>query len=775
MLAAFAAIAVVACADRSLAPEEPRPSYIALVDTLTTNSAAGDVRVTVRVLDRHGDGVAGVPMAWRVLSGGGSLVTRVMETDSLGRATATWRLGQRVDEAHLLEAAAADLVPLRIRARSRGQFDTTIDSVPGLVVDTIGALLSHQVYLTLRWTDGSPVIGALVEFAVRDGGGSVGTDQVRSDSTGRAATTWRLGDSLGLQRVVARLPDWSTLAPSILAPGGPSRILSSSDEAMAVVFEAAATPGRPVAFAFPRDLITLDALGASDTIRVDGVDRAGHRYEFMAAGWSALDSTIAVVDSQGVVRATGDGVTQVVASTDGVSDTVEVQIVRTAVRLRFDGLQDTVYQLGDTLTIEGVALDRLGSAISSARLEWRNLTPRRADLVTENQVVPVAPGRIRLEARADAVTDTARFVVIQKIASISALAPSDTLQLDSTFTLRVSARDANGFVIPVPELKISSIDTSIVRPDSGLRVRGVFPGTTTISVSGDGQEIALDVVVEGVGLLVDGVRRRGSGPIGLDARRILVSNGRFQMLWDGTLNCEKGAFVSDVRIGAEWQPATQRCGGDWLYVSSAVETMPTSIDVVELSANLIELRMRFGDHWFEPQKWGFPPTYQRQPHPFSRTIWLQPGAYGYFTRVQLEHVLDYPNVEHEVGFGGLWGPATVRTAEVDIFTDSMPGIFNYNWGYRVDAAEFLLAGDPLARSLVPLGPAPMITPRFDFGYGSVYVYNYGPISSYGAYIYAAPLELAESTRDICRYAYTHAPFALPPFALADLDRCGPSP
>jgi hypothetical protein len=285
--------------------------------------------------------------------------------------------------------------------------------------------------------------------------------------------------------------------------------------------------------------------------------------------------------------------------------------------------------------------------------------------------------------------------------------------------------------------------------------------------------IDLDVTVDGLAILVDGQRQAATGTIPVSARSIKLSNGLFRMEWDGTLNCEKGAFMSYARVGSGWADATSRCSGDWLYVTSAVKTLPTSMQLVQLDREVIELRMRFGDHWFEPQEWGFPPSYQRQSHPFTRTIWLYRGQYGYFTYIDLENVVDYPNVEHEVGFGGLWGPATIRTAEVSLFTDTLPGIINYNWDYRVDAAEFLRVGDPLARSLVPLGPAPMITPRFSFGYGSVYVYNYGPISSYGAYLYAAPRELAQSTRSICRYAYTNSPFQLPAFTSEQLDSCGP--
>jgi hypothetical protein len=774
---------VWACATESLDPDRelthdsaPVPPAIpaALVSGSTAIPSARTGKaapVSVRVVDADGRGVSGATVFWRVVSGGGALSSGEGRTGPDGAATTGWALGLRVDEPQVLEVTSPNLAPLTLYAAGGLQDSMVVqtDRVP--LADTVGAELTHRVRLGLRWPTGLPVIGARVEFAVTEGGGAVSAASELTDSLGQAGVTWRLGDVAGFQRVVARVP--GSPGPGLALRGGESAI-DTLDGVLAVTFDAVALPGQPAAVRVLGDSIVLDALGAMATVRAAAFDRAGNGADASTIRWSSLAPDRVSISPEGEVRAVGDGTSWVVARIAASTDSLPVIVVRAPAAFRFAVPADTVNRLGDTLRIEAVAMDRLGSEIDTLRPTWRNLTPQRADLVSPGAVIPIAAGRIRLEASAGPVVDTVRFVVRQVVASIVPLRTRDTVALDSRTPLPMEVLDSNGFGVPSAVLNVQSADTAIIHADSGLLVQAAYPGTTRVTVSADGASSSVEVTVEGVLIEVDGQRRSTPGSLGLP-RRIDITNGRVRMLWDPGQVCEKGAFLVDTRVDAAWYPATSRCWGDWLYVGSSVTTLPTEVNLIQVDSGAVQLQMRFGNHWFEPQLFGFPPSYQRQPYPFNRTVWLFPKDYGYFTEVVVEGTLlqPYPNVEHEVGFGGLWGPATVRTSEVNLNTDSLATTINYNWDYRVDAAEFLRAGDPLARTLVPLGPAPMITPVFTFGYGSVYAYNYGPTASYGAFLYAAPIGVAEPSRTVCQEAWARAPFQLPSVTQAQLDGCGP--
>jgi hypothetical protein len=133
----------------------------------------------------------------------------------------------------------------------------------------------------------------------------------------------------------------------------------------------------------------------------------------------------------------------------------------------------------------------------------------------------------------------------------------------------------------------------------------------------------------------------------------------------------------------------------------------------------------------------------------------------------------WPGTELEIGFGGVFGPASIRTGHVSIRTDTLTRTNVINDPSVVDGVEFDRDGDPLLRALVPLPEAPMISPVFPgWGYGSVYVHRMD-YQSYGAYLYAAPRAAAAPARQLCLQAWQQAPFPLPTPAADALAQCGP--
>ena len=278
-----------------------------------------------------------------------------------------------------------------------------------------------------------------------------------------------------------------------------------------------------------------------------------------------------------------------------------------------------------------------------------------------------------------------------------------------------------------------------------------------------------------VTLVVDGRRLNTVGPL-IEPKRIVLENGRMRLIWHSQL-CEPASFEADVRVGNTWQDATAHCVGDWLYAGGSVYTQPTAVEVLQIDSTGVAIRLRFGNHWIRPHSAGYPSWYVDQPYPFHRTVWLRAGEYGYFTQVVLERktLFPYSDIEHEVGFGGLWGPARVRTSKLDYRTDTLRSNLWSNLELDVDAAEFSRDGDLVKRILVPLGRIPMISPVFPRTYGGVYAYSLGPTTSYGAYLYAAPPSIAASARALCRFAWKNAPFALPVVPRESIAACGPEP
>jgi hypothetical protein len=169
------------------------------------------------------------------------------------------------------------------------------------------------------------------------------------------------------------------------------------------------------------------------------------------------------------------------------------------------------------------------------------------------------------------------------------------------------------------------------------------------------------------------------------------------------------------------------------------------------------------------------------PYPFLKTVWLRRGDEGFFAQVMplvgLPPERQYaPGIaEHEIGFGGVWGPGIVSTSNGTVLLDEISGTCEFDTVPRVDAARFTRVDDPLVRVLVPLPEAPLLVPYFDeVSHGGVYVHHHWPLV-YGAYLYAAPRTAAVATRVVCAHAWLTAPFALRPLAAGELEECGPDP
>lgn len=92
----------------------------------------------------------------------------------------------------------------------------------------VNRALTSQIKLRVTDVNGSPVAGATVNFAMRQGGGSVNPATVRSSADGTVNATWTMGTTLGAQKVVAILTgQWvvdSTVLTATATNGAASKI-----------------------------------------------------------------------------------------------------------------------------------------------------------------------------------------------------------------------------------------------------------------------------------------------------------------------------------------------------------------------------------------------------------------------------------------------------------------------------------------------------------------------------------------------------------------------
>ncbi len=161
----------------------------------------------VLVSDDAGRTVAGVPVSFSIVDGGGSITPASATTDGSGLAATEWTLGPTVGLNHLRAYVAG--VPTTVTFTATG---TAPVGVPSSIAITAGdnqtaapgAAVALTPVVVVKDAYGSAVAGANVVFAVSGGGGTIQTPTARTDASGLASCgTWTLGSAVGVNTVSA--------------------------------------------------------------------------------------------------------------------------------------------------------------------------------------------------------------------------------------------------------------------------------------------------------------------------------------------------------------------------------------------------------------------------------------------------------------------------------------------------------------------------------------------------------------------------------------------
>ena len=176
---------------------------------------------------------------------------------------------------------------------------------------------------------------------------------------------------------------WSSSDTSVAAVGNAGRATARSEGAVRIVAvfqDASDTAQLVVRPEVDRMVVSpvvdsVDALGGTTSLTADARDANGHTVAGAEAAWSSSDSSVATVDSDGVVTGGLPGEADIVASAAGVADTARVRVVDpdgdqppyAAIDTPASGAS---FPPGADITFRGSATDLEDGAITGADLQW---------------------------------------------------------------------------------------------------------------------------------------------------------------------------------------------------------------------------------------------------------------------------------------------------------------------------------------------------------------------------------------------------------------------
>jgi Big-like domain-containing protein len=200
--------------------------------------------------------------------------------------------------------------------------------------------------------------------------------------------------------------------------------------------------------------------------------------------------------------AIANGVTRIVATGDGVSDSVTATVQQVATSLSITPDTATFDRLGAAVTPVVTGADARGNAVSPAALNWTSQATAVATVSSATgAITSKGGGTTRVIATSGTQADTVH-VVVQQVGVRLKLHPQtvDTSRIRPAGTMRFidSVFDANDSLIrtPAPTVTWSSTTATATVDAAGLVTAGGSPGSTFIkAVSGTGKDSAWVEVV----------------------------------------------------------------------------------------------------------------------------------------------------------------------------------------------------------------------------------------------------------------------------------------
>ncbi len=189
----------------------PATQLLALAGSGQIDTIGQLLGLPLEVLARAADGlgVAGVPVHFRALTGGGRVTDSVVVTDSAGRARTTVTLGGLLG-GQTFEATVPGLSgsPVTFSVVALAGPAAQLLAIAGVgQLATVATVLLTRPAVQLKDAVGNPVAGASVTFAVSGGGGSLTGGSQLTNAAGIATVgSWTLGTIAGPNALTASAP-----------------------------------------------------------------------------------------------------------------------------------------------------------------------------------------------------------------------------------------------------------------------------------------------------------------------------------------------------------------------------------------------------------------------------------------------------------------------------------------------------------------------------------------------------------------------------------------
>lgn len=190
--------------------------------------------------------------------------------------------------------------------------------------------------------------------------------------------------------------------------------------------------------------------------------------------WSTNTPTVASVTQAGLVTGIALGSARVIATAEGVADTVSFPVTKIPVQtVTVSPLQVTL-QEGATVQLTSTVTDSAGTIVTDRLVEWLTSDPSRASVSTSGFVSTFVPGGVNIFATSEGKISQGTTITIQQI-------PADTIVVGSAaVTVKVGTLNQTAFAVTVLDKNGNVLRSrNVVVTNSAPGIASVTQSTTT--------------------------------------------------------------------------------------------------------------------------------------------------------------------------------------------------------------------------------------------------------------------------------------------------------
>ena len=326
--------------------------------TLTALEAA--IQLTAQVQDQYGEAMSGVTVEW---------------------ATSAAHVAS-VDAAGLVAAAANGTVTITATAdTASGTAQVTVEQMVSAVsVSPAADTLVHgdTLRFTAQGTDANGHSVAGIEFSWASSDTAVATVDARGLATGVHP---------GYAEIAATSAGLTARADLVVESRRPSSVSVTPDSAVLVAL--------------------------TDTTRLNAAvhDQLGEVMPGVEVAWASADTTVAAVDSAGLVTAVSDGTAAIMATADTVTGTAQVAVDRVVSAVSVSPATDTISK-AHTIKLAAQALDANGYSIAGVEFRWSSSNDSVAVADNSGLVTGRAEGVVTITATSSGVEGHSEITVV---------------------------------------------------------------------------------------------------------------------------------------------------------------------------------------------------------------------------------------------------------------------------------------------------------------------------------------------------------------------------